>query len=55
MSKNKGRVARVSVDLDSQIRELAKKNNLKYIEASEELARMTRRFSGRKVFREIKF
>ena len=51
-----GRVVRISSDLDKAIRDMAIKNNMKYQEASRELAKLSLRIKNRgRIFKEIRF
>lgn len=52
---SKSRIRRISTSLDERLRELASNNNLKYIDASREAARILTGFKGKKTIREIKF
>ena len=47
------RTVRIDVDLDLQIKDLAKRNNLKFTQASRELAKMTEKLKGKRL-REVK-
>ena len=51
----KTRVVRIPVDLDLAIRDLAKKNNMKYVEAGKEIANINKKFKNKIVVREIKW
>jgi len=53
--KNRSRVQRISEELIKEIENVARKNNIKVIEASREVARIVKRNKERKMFREIKF
>lgn len=52
---NKNPLKRISSDLDKAINETAKKNNLRYTDASKELANMYKKMKGKKLQREIIF
>jgi len=59
-NKNKikinGELMRIDDELATQIREFAKKNDLKFIQASREIAKMNRiKFADKKIIKEIKF
>jgi hypothetical protein len=46
---------RIDIDMDSLLRELAKKNNISIVQASREIARLSRvKLSNRKFYKEIK-
>lgn len=52
----RGRVRRISDDLDNAIKEMASKNSMKYIEASKEMARLTNRVKSKvKIYKEIRW
>lgn len=50
-----GIIKRIDKELDSQINDLAKKNNMKYREASREVANMVKQVRGKSFTREIRF
>lgn len=52
--RSKSKLTRISIELDSQIRDFALKNNMNLTQASRELAKMNNKFRGKKV-REVVF
>lgn len=52
---NIGRVRRISDELDRKLQDLAIKNNIKYIDASREMAKVSDKVKNRRIFKEIKF
>lgn len=56
MAKGDGVVKRIDKDLAEMIEKFAKKNDLKFRQASKEIAKFGKvKFDGKKVVREIKF
>lgn len=51
---NKTKIARIDLELDTQIRDLADKSGMSFARASKEIARMNKELKGKKV-REIVF
>lgn len=49
------KIRRISYELDEQIQKIMKKNSIKYIDASKEIAKLTDKLNGKKIFKEIKF
>ena len=51
------RIKRISLELDEQINSLALKNNIRYTDASRELAKLSKDFKigKNKIFKEIKW
>lgn len=52
---NSSEIRRISKDLGEEIEKIAKKNNIKFTEASKELARFIKNNKTNKIIREIEF
>ena len=56
MTEKNGKLMRISDELAEQIREVAKKNNMKLIQASREISMISKvKAQNRKILKEIKF
>jgi hypothetical protein len=55
MANNRTYIRRIDKDLDDWIKEISIKNNIKFTQASKDLANLRPRLMNKKVFREIIF
>lgn len=56
MSRRNTSTVRIHKDLEFQIKQMSRKNNIKMVDASKNLAKMLRKMNGKtKLIKEIKF
>lgn len=51
----RSKIVRISSELDRQIKDIMNKNNMKYVDASKDIAKLAAKFNGKSIFKEIKF
>jgi len=54
--RNRGKLVRVDIELEQQIKEFARKNEMSFRQASREIANLNKvKFKNKKIIKEIKF